>query len=36
MNKGITTMIYTVTDMDQAKDMFQTFMGIEPYVESGY
>jgi predicted enzyme related to lactoylglutathione lyase len=36
MNKGITTMIYPVTDLDQAKAMFQTFLGIEPYVESPY
>jgi predicted enzyme related to lactoylglutathione lyase len=36
MNKGITTIIYPVTDLDRAKAMFQKFLGVEPYVDSPY
>lgn len=36
MNKGIKTIIYPVTDLAQAKAMFQQFLGVEPYVDSPY
>src|SRR5260221_13496527 len=36
MNKGITTVIYPVKDMTQAKTVFRKFLGVEPYSDQPY
>lgn len=36
MNKGITTVIYPVKDLERAKATFSKLLGLEPYVDSAY
>jgi predicted enzyme related to lactoylglutathione lyase len=36
MSQGITLIAYPVTDMDAATKLYSTFLGVEPYVKSGY
>ena len=36
MNPGVTTIIYPVSDIARAKTLFQTFLGVEPYVDQPY
>ena len=36
MNKGIKTIIYPVKDVTQAKTLFHTFLGVEPYADQPY
>ena len=36
MNQGIKVVVYPVTNLAQAKAMFQTFLGVEPYADSPY
>ena len=36
MNQGITTVIYPVKDIAQAKALFSTLLGVEPYMDQAY
>jgi len=36
MNKGIKTVIYPVKDVSQAKTVFRTLLGVEPYSDQPY
>lgn len=36
MNQGIQTIIFPVTDVAQAKRLYSTFLGTEPYVDQAY
>jgi len=36
MNKGIKTVLYPVTDMEQSKTLFASFLQVEPYVDTPY
>jgi predicted enzyme related to lactoylglutathione lyase len=36
MNKGIKSIIYPVTELEQAKAQFRTLLGADPYTESPY
>src|SRR5260370_42184609 len=36
MNQGIRTVIYTVTDMAQAKTLYLSLLGVEPYGDEPY
>lgn len=36
MNHGITTLVYPVKDLDQAKALYSKLLGAEPYVDSPY
>ena len=36
MNQGIKTIIYPVKDIAQAKALYSTLLGLEPYVDNAY
>lgn len=36
MNHGITTVVYPVTNLDQAKALYSQLLGIAPYADSPY
>jgi len=36
MNQGISLIVYPVQDVDQAKKLYSTFLGVEPYVDGDY
>lgn len=36
MNHGITTVVYPVKDLDQAKALYSKLLGTEPYADSPY
>ncbi len=36
MNKGVKTIIYPVTDLNQAKQFYTTLLGVEPVVAGDY
>jgi predicted enzyme related to lactoylglutathione lyase len=36
MNQGIRTVIYPVTDLAQAKTLYRTLLGVEPYADEAY
>jgi predicted enzyme related to lactoylglutathione lyase len=36
MNQGIRTVIYPVTDLAQAKTLYRTLLGVEPYGDEAY
>ncbi len=36
MNQGIRTVIYPVTDLAQAKTLYRTLLGVEPYGDEPY
>jgi predicted enzyme related to lactoylglutathione lyase len=36
MNQGITTVIYPVKDITQAKALFTVLLGVEPYADQPY
>lgn len=36
MNKGIKTIIYPVTDVNQAKTLFRKLLGVEPYADQPF
>jgi predicted enzyme related to lactoylglutathione lyase len=36
MNQGVKTIIYPVTDINQAKQLYSVLLGAEPYVDSAY
>lgn len=36
MNQGIKTTIYPVKDLAQAKALYQTLLGVEPYMDQPY
>jgi len=36
MNKGIKTIIYPATDINQAKTLFRKLLGVEPYADQPY
>jgi predicted enzyme related to lactoylglutathione lyase len=36
MNQGIRTVIYPVKDIAQAKTLYSTLLGIEPYTDEAY
>jgi predicted enzyme related to lactoylglutathione lyase len=36
MTSGIDTIIYPVRDLDQAKTIYSTLLGVEPYVDQPY
>ena len=36
MNQGITTVIYPVKDLAQAKTLYSTLLGVEPYADEVY
>jgi predicted enzyme related to lactoylglutathione lyase len=36
MNQGMKTIIYPVTDIEQAKQFYTALLGVEPFVESAY
>lgn len=36
MNHGITTVIYPVKDITQAKALYGTLLGVEPYMDEPY
>ncbi|MEU6083462.1 VOC family protein [Streptomyces sp. NPDC047108] len=36
MSSGINTVIYHVADLDRAKALFGTFLGVEPSTDSSY
>jgi predicted enzyme related to lactoylglutathione lyase len=36
MNQGIRTFIYPVTDIAQAKALYSTLLGVEPYKDEAY
>ena len=35
-NQGIKLFVYTVKDLVQAKKLYSTFLGVEPYVDGSY
>ena len=36
MNQGISLIVYPVKDLDAAKTLFGTFLGVKPYADSSY
>ena len=36
MNKGIKTILYPVTDINQSKTVFRKLLGVEPYADQPY
>jgi len=36
MNQGISLLVYPVKDIAQAKKLYSTFLGVEPYVDGAY
>jgi len=36
MNQGISLVVYPVKDIAQAKTLYSTFLGVEPYVDGAY
>jgi predicted enzyme related to lactoylglutathione lyase len=36
MTQGISVLIYPVTDLARAKELYGTFLGAEPYVDAPY
>lgn len=36
MNQGISLIVYPVKDVEQAKKLYNTFLGVEPYVDGAY
>ena len=36
MDQGIRLFVYPVTDLAQAKRLYRTLLGIEPYMDEGY
>jgi predicted enzyme related to lactoylglutathione lyase len=36
MNQGISTIIYPVKDLNRAKKMFNSLLGVEPYADMPY
>ena len=36
MNQGIRTVIYPVKDLAQAKTLYRTLLGVEPYADEAY
>lgn len=36
MSQAITLIVYPVADLAQAKQLYNTFLGVEPYVDSPY
>ena len=36
MNKGVKTIIYPVTDLNQAKKFYTTLLGVEPFIDGEY
>jgi predicted enzyme related to lactoylglutathione lyase len=36
MNQGIRTVIYPVKDLAQAKTLYRTLLGVEPYTDEAY
>jgi predicted enzyme related to lactoylglutathione lyase len=36
MNKNIKLIVYTVTNLKSSKELFNTFLGTEPYADSPY
>jgi predicted enzyme related to lactoylglutathione lyase len=36
MNIGIKTILYPVKDIDQAKALYRTLLGVEPYMDEPY
>jgi predicted enzyme related to lactoylglutathione lyase len=36
MNQGIRTVIYPVKDIAQAKTLYRTLLGVEPYADEAY
>jgi predicted enzyme related to lactoylglutathione lyase len=36
MNQGMKTIIYPVTDINRAKQLYSTLLGVEPYVDGTY
>ena len=36
MNQGISLTVYPVKDIEQAKKLYTTFFGVEPYIASEY
>ena len=36
MNQGISLIVYPVKDVNQAKKVYSTFLGVEPYVDGEY
>lgn len=36
MNQGMCLLVYPASDMEAAKKLFQTVLGVEPYVDSTY
>lgn len=36
MNQGIRTIIYPVADISQAKALYSTLLGVEPYMDQPY
>ena len=36
MTSGIKTIIYPVTDLAQAKTLYSTLLGVEPYADAAY
>ena len=36
MNQGVRTVIYPVTDIAQAKKLYSTLFGVEPYADEAY
>jgi predicted enzyme related to lactoylglutathione lyase len=36
MNQGIKTVVYPVTDLAQAREIYRKLLGVEPYVDSPY
>jgi predicted enzyme related to lactoylglutathione lyase len=36
MNKGVKTVLYPATDMNQSKTLFRKLLGVEPYADQPY
>jgi catechol 2,3-dioxygenase-like lactoylglutathione lyase family enzyme len=36
MDQGFSVVIYPVTDLAQAKVLYRTLLGVEPYVDEAY
>ncbi len=36
MNQGVTTVIYPVKDITQAKALYKALLGVEPYADEAY
>jgi len=36
MGQGFSVVIYPVTDLAQAKTLYRTLLGVEPYVDEAY